>query len=243
MATVENLVRHTEFNTDPAEIDRLNSVLAVQRAASRANPYPELAQRLDWIDRAIGVLVDHKDELTAAVSEDFGNRANEQTGLIDLMGSITNLKDARSKVKIWMKPERRKTGFPFNLFGGKSYVFYQPLGVVGVVVPWNAPIGLCFIPLSNLFAAGNRAMVKLPEQIPHTSALLRKMIESVYDESEVAAFEGGIELGQAFSEQPFDHLLFTGGASVARHVLAAAAKNLTPTTLELGGKGSGIDRN
>ena len=156
--------------------------------------------------------------------------------MVDVMSPIGNLKDARRKVAAWMKPEPRRANFPFNLLGGRAYLMFQPLGVVGVVVPWNAPFALGFTPLANIFAAGNRVMIKVPEQAPRSAALIRRMIDSAYAPSEAAVFEGGPDVGREFSRMPFDHLLFTGGASIARHVMAAAAEHLVPVTLELGGK-------
>jgi coniferyl-aldehyde dehydrogenase len=123
-----------------------------------------------------------------------------------------------------------------GLFGAKAFIEYQPKGVVGIIAPWNFPINLTFAPLAGVFAAGNRTMIKPSEFTPRTSELMERMFRSAYDESEVAVFQGGAEIGSAFSKLPFDHLLFTGATSIAYHVMRAAADNLVPTTLELGGK-------
>ncbi|MDP5063443.1 MAG: coniferyl aldehyde dehydrogenase, partial [Haliea sp.] len=146
------------------------------------------------------------------------------------------LKHARKHLQKWMKPQKRPTMFPLNLLGGRSRIEYQPLGVVGVISPWNFPVNLTFGPLAGILAAGNRALIKPSEFTPATSEVMAEMVAEAWDEKEVALFTGGPEVGQAFSGLPFDHLLFTGATSVARHIMAAAARNLVPVTLELGGK-------
>ncbi|MBL4774494.1 MAG: aldehyde dehydrogenase family protein, partial [Mariprofundus sp.] len=192
--------------------------------------------RKEWLDRAIGLLVDNKNEIAEAISADFGHRSPEATLLTDVMGTIGPLKDAKKNVSVWMKSEKRKTLFPLGLFGAKARVDYQPLGVVGVISPWNFPVNLTFAPLGGIFAAGNRVIIKPSEFTPATSELMARMFAEVYDETEVAVVTGGPAVGEAFSTQPFDHLIFTGATSVARHVMRAAAENLVPLTLELGGK-------
>ena len=134
-----------------------------------------------------------------------------------------------------MKREKRST-FPFSFLGAKGEIQYQPLGVVGVITPWNFPVQLTFSPLAGIFAAGNRIMLKPSEYTPCTSELIQKLIRSNYDEEEVAVFLGGTEVGNLFSSLPFDHLLFTGSTNVAKKIMRAAAENLVPVTLELGGK-------
>ena len=136
-----------------------------------------------------------------------------------------------------MKTERRKTSPAIlGLFGAKAEVRYQPKGVVGVISPWNFPVNLTFTPLAGILAAGNRAMIKPSEYTPATSALMAQMFGGAFSEEEIAVVTGGPEVGQAFAGLAFDHLIFTGATGVARHVMKAAADNLTPLTLELGGK-------
>src|SRR5690606_33812589 len=135
-----------------------------------------------------------------------------------------------------MKPEKRKVQFPLGLLGARARVEYQPLGTVGIISPWNFPVNLTWTPLAGVFAAGNRAMIKPSEFTPATSELMARLLRQAYDETEVAVVTGGPAVGQAFSSQPFDHLLFTGATSIAYHVMRAAAENLVPLTLELGGK-------
>jgi coniferyl-aldehyde dehydrogenase len=194
------------------------------------------ATRLDRLDRAIGVLVDHQQRLVDAMSADFGHRSRQQSLFTDIAASIGPLKNARKHLARWMKPEKRKVDFPLNLLGAKARVEYQPLGVVGVISPWNFPVNLTFTPLAGVLAAGNRCMIKPSEYTPATSQVMAEIIASVFDELEIAVIVGGPQTGADFAGLPFDHLLFTGATSVARHVMRAAAENLVPVTLELGGK-------
>jgi coniferyl-aldehyde dehydrogenase len=217
-----------------AEMER---VLEKQRRAHIKDGPPSVEKRIEWLNRAIGLLVGHKDAISDALREDFGHRSMHATLLTDVSGSIGPLKHAKDSVRSWMKREKRKVSPALlGLFGAKAYVEYQPKGVVGVISPWNFPVNLTFAPLAGIFAAGNRAMIKPSEFTPRTSELMARMFRSAYDESEVAVFTGGPDVGAAFTKLAFDHLLFTGATSIAYHVMRAAADNLVPTTLELGGK-------
>ena len=183
------------------------------------------------------MLVGHKDAIADALREDFGHRSVHATMLTDVSGSIGPLKHAKEHLRKWMKREKRKVSPAIlGLFGAKAYIEYQPKGTVGIISPWNFPVNLTFTPLAGVFAAGNRTMIKPSEFTPRTSELMARMFASAYDETEVAVFTGGADVGGAFSRLPFDHLLFTGATSIAYHVMKAAAENLVPTTLELGGK-------
>ena len=192
--------------------------------------------RIDRLQRGADVLIKYNTKLVDALNTDFTCRPREVTLLTDIGAGIAPMKHAIKHVRKWMKPEKRPTMFPFNLLGGRSRVEYQPLGVVGVIAPWNFPVNMVFAPLAGVLAAGNRAMIKPSEFTPATAELLVEMIHEAYDEKEVAIFNGGAEVGQAFSALPFDHMIFTGATSIARHILAAASRNLVPVTLELGGK-------
>ena len=192
--------------------------------------------RIDRIDRAIDILVTHSESISEAMNEDFGCRPRETNLMTDVTGSIECLKHSKKHLKKWMKTEKRPTMFPLNLLGGRSSITYQPKGVVGVIAPWNFPLGMVFEPLAGVLAAGNRAMIKPSEFTPATSSLVTEIVSSAFDPNELTVFNGGPEVGQAFSTLPFDHLIFTGATSVARHIMAAAAENLVPVTLELGGK-------
>ena len=218
-------------------VPTMNAILARQKAAHLRDGPPDAAVRIDRLDRCIKLLIDYEKQITAAINADFGNRPAEVTGVTDIAGSIGPLKHAKAHLQGWMKPEKRKTTPALlGLFGAKAEVRYQPKGVVGVISPWNFPVNLTFSPLAGVLAAGNRAMIKPSEYTPKTSALMASMFASAFDEEEIAVIVGGPEVGQAFSELAFDHLIFTGATSVARHVMRAAAQNLVPLTLELGGK-------
>jgi coniferyl-aldehyde dehydrogenase len=220
---------------DPAT--RMREVLDRQKKAHLKDGPPSVEKRIEWLDKAIGLLVGHKDAIADALREDFGHRSVHASLLTDVSGSIAPLKYAKENLRKWMKREKRKvTPAILGFMGAKAYVEYQPKGVIGIIAPWNFPVNLTFTPLAGVFAAGNRCMIKPSEFTPKTSELMARMFASAYDETEVAVFTGGADVGGAFSKLPFDHLLFTGATSIAYHVMKAAAENLVPTTLELGGK-------
>lgn len=226
----------TNANHEP-DPQALQALLDAQRASYLAEGAVSLDTRHSRLDRAIALLRAYEDRLVEAMSDDFGHRSAEQSRLTDIASSIGPLKHAKAHVARWMKPEKRKVGpFPLNLLGAKARVEFQPLGVVGVISPWNFPVNLTFSPLAGIFAAGNRAMIKPSELTPATSEVMAQAIAEHFDPSELVVVTGGQEVGAAFSALAFDHLLFTGATSVAKHVMRAAAENLVPVTLELGGK-------
>jgi coniferyl-aldehyde dehydrogenase len=231
-------VSHQLESQNPSEFsdEQMQEVLRRQRAAQIADGPPAAALRIDRLDRAIGIVVDHEEAIVDALVSDFGSRSPEESLMTNVMGSIEPLKFAKKNLHRWMRSERRKVMFPLNLLGARAEVRYQPLGVIGIISPWNFPFNLTFGPLAGALAAGNRVMIKPSEFTPASSELMAQMFASVFDETEVAVFTGGPEVGQAFSGLPFDHLLFTGATSIGRHVMRAAAENLVPVTLELGGK-------
>ena len=221
----------------PDHVARMAAVLRAQKAANIAEGAPSAELRIDRIDRCIGLLIKHEQAIIRALNSDFGNRAAEVSGVTDIAGSIGPLKHAKAHLKAWMKPEKRKTTPALlGFLGAKAEVRYQPKGVVGVISPWNFPVNLTFTPLAGVLAAGNRAMIKPSEYTPATSELMAQMFAEAFSEDEIAVFPGGPEVGQAFAELAFDHLIFTGATAIARHVMKAAAQNLVPLTLELGGK-------
>lgn len=215
---------------------QMREILDKQKAAHIADGPPSADLRIDRINRAIGLLVDHREEIEECLRHDFGHRSVQQSAFTDVVSSIAPLKHARSHVKKWMRTSRRSANFPLNLLGARARVEYQPLGTIGVVSPWNFPVQLTFSPLADILAAGNRAMIKPSEFTPRTSELMKRMIETAFDETEIAVILGGPETGAEFTSLPFDHLIFTGATSIGRHVMRAAAENLVPVTLELGGK-------
>lgn len=217
--------------------EQMSGLLERQREAYLLEGVVSAATRRDRLERAIGLLNTHESRLVEAMNEDFGHRSEHQSLLTDIGGSIGPLRTAQKNLGKWMKPEKRKVGpFPLNLLGAKSRVEYQPLGVVGLISPWNFPVNLTFTPLAGILAAGNRCMIKPSEYTPATSEAMAEIFPTVFDELEIAVVIGGPQTGQDFSGLAFDHLLFTGATSIARHVMRAAAENLVPVTLELGGK-------
>ena len=220
-----------------AHLAAMTDILERQKAAHIRDGAPTAELRIDRINRCIGLLIDYQDRIAEALNADFGSRSADATALTDIAGSIGSLKHARDHVKKWMKPEKhRPTPAIVSLFGASAVVYCQPKGTVGVISPWNFPVNLTFAPLGGILAAGNRVMIKPSEFTPATSELMKEMFASAFTEEEIAVVTGGPEVGQAFSGLAFDHLLFTGATSIARHVMRAAADNLVPLTLELGGK-------
>ncbi|KAB7647570.1 coniferyl aldehyde dehydrogenase [Polymorphobacter fuscus] len=221
---------------DARDAAAMQGILSRQRAAFTAELPVSAATRKARLQRALAVLLDNKDRLVAALSEDFGHRSNEMSLVTDIMASVKPLKHAIKHLDGWMKPENRPLDFPMKLLGARARVEFQPKGVIGIISPWNFPVNLTFAPLAGVLAAGNRAMIKPSEFTPVTSELMKTMLAGAFDETEIAVITGGSEAGKAFAGLAFDHLVFTGGTGIARHVMAAAAKNLVPLTLELGGK-------
>jgi coniferyl-aldehyde dehydrogenase len=217
--------------------EQMQSVLERQRTAYLAEGVVTTATRVDRIERAINALKKNETRLVEAMSADFGHRSEHQSLFTDIASSIGPLRHAQANVDKWRKPEKRKVGpFPLNLLGAKARVEYQPLGVVGLISPWNFPVNLTFGPLGGILAAGNRCMIKPSEYTPATSAVMAEAIAEAFNEEEIAVITGGPQTGADFSGLPFDHLLFTGATSIAKHVMRAASENLVPVTLELGGK-------
>lgn len=219
------------------EIQRdLDARLALQRAAVEREPYPDVEVRKDRLRRAIDTSLKNEKRIIEALHEDFGQRPDVVCLAGDILFPVSAFRHALRHVGHWMRAEKRKADFPMGLLGARTYVFYQPLGVVGIISPWNLPFGLAYAPLAGALAAGNRAMIKPSELTPHTSAVIAEVTAKAFAPDEVTVVQGGVNVASRFSALPFDHLIFTGGASVARSVMRSAADHLTPVTLELGGK-------
>ena len=204
------------------------------REAHLADPMPELETRRDRLQRLLKGLEEREEAFIQAISKDFGQRSAFETANYDITVTLADIKYQIRNLARWMRI--RKRSVPLHLMPGRARIVPQPLGVVGVISPWNFPVFLSLSPVAGAIAAGNRVMLKPSEWTPKTSALLAELASEAFEPDEFAVFEGGIETGRAFSELPFDHLLFTGSTRVAKEVSNSAAKNLTPLTLELGGK-------
>ena len=223
-----------ELQGNTTAIERMHRIFDAQKAAFRQHPYTSAEQRIALMNPIKPMLLDNIDAWVEAVSNDFSNRAADETKLAEIMLSVEALKYNSKKLRKWMKPEKRSVSA--LSWPGKTWVEYQPLGVVGIIVPWNYPIQLAIVPVLTALAAGNRVMVKMSEATPRTGALLEKLVSAAFPEEQLAVVNGEVDVAQAFSELPFDHLLFTGSTAVGKHIMRAAANNLTPVTLELGGK-------
>ncbi|MGU9852264.1 coniferyl aldehyde dehydrogenase [Pseudomonas koreensis] len=219
-------------------LEELDRLFAAQRAAYAANPMPAAEQRQQWLKALRELLSNERQALVDAISADFSHRSADETLLAELMPSLHGIHYASRHLNGWMKSSRRKVGMAFQPASAK--VVYQPLGVVGIIVPWNYPLYLAIGPLVGALAAGNRVMLKLSESTPATGQLLKTLLGRIFPEDLVCVVLGEADIGVAFSRLRFDHLLFTGATSIGKHVMRAAAENLTPVTLELGGKSPAI---
>lgn len=216
----------------------LTEAFETLRAGYARNRMPDRAWRLDKLAALEGLLRDNVDPLADAISRDFGHRSRHETRLLEIFPAIEGIRYARRNLRRWMRPERRHVSLWFR--PGRAQVLYQPLGVVGIIVPWNYPVLLGLGPMTAALAAGNRVMLKMSEHAPETAALFARLIAQRFAPDEVAVVTGDAEVGRAFSSLPFDHLLFTGSTQIGRLVMVEAAAHLTPVTLELGGKSPAI---
>tara|TARA_B100000963_G_scaffold150490_1_gene131222 strand:- start:1196 stop:2632 length:1437 start_codon:yes stop_codon:yes gene_type:complete len=222
-------------------IQEMHRVLELQKSLNIKEGAPDINLRKDRLDRVVAMVKKYDKKIIETVNHDFGNRDSMMSAATEVASVIGPMEHAKKNLKKWMKTEKRKAaiaplGSALSLLGAKAEVRYQPKGVVGAISPWNFPMNLALAPLAGIIAAGNRVMHKPSELTPATSDLLKLMIEEYFSEEEMAVFVGDAEVGAAFSGLAFDHLIFTGGTSIAKHVMKAASENLVPLTLELGGK-------
>ncbi|MBM1193810.1 coniferyl aldehyde dehydrogenase [Pseudomonas weihenstephanensis] len=216
----------------------LHLLLDKQRQAYAAHPYPPLEQRQQWLKSLRQLLSDEREVLIDAISQDFSHRSADETLFAELMPSLHGIDYTLKHLKRWMKPSARSVDVMFQ--PASAHVMYQPLGVIGIIVPWNYPLYLAMGPLIGALAAGNRVMLKLSEFTPATGRLLKDLLGRIFPEDCVAVVLGEADVAVAFSGLAFDHLLFTGSTQVGKLVMRAAAEHLTPVTLELGGKSAAI---
>ena len=222
----------------PVEADELIRRFDALRAAQAREPWPRAEVRRDRLARVLAIVRDREAEFVAAIDRDFGHRSAHETRLAELHIVAASARHAMRQLRRWMAPRRVRT--PLELKPGRAFVVPQPLGVAGIVSPWNYPVQLALAPAVAALAAGNRVMLKPSEVTPATSSLLAEAIAARFASDEFTVVTGGAELGAAFARLPFDHLFFTGSTAVGRLVAKAAAENLTPVTLELGGKSPAI---
>ena len=214
----------------------LQKILEDQKSFFIKNGPPDYKLRLDRLNRVKDMLISNKSKIVEALDEDYGVRSLDQSLITDVYAALPAFSHAIKNLKRWMKPEKRQSNFPYGMFGARSYIHFEPLGTVGMISPWNFPFYLSIAPLAGIFSAGNQAMHKPSEFTPITADLMKSLCDEYFDEVELATVTGGIEVGEQFSSLKFDHLLFTGSGNVGKKVMQAAAQNLVPVTLELGGK-------
>jgi len=218
----------------PGSPDELGATLRRLKDAARKSGPPTADQRIEALEKLEAALLSRKQAIAAAIARDFGNRSRHETLVADLFVVLGTLKHAKAHLRDWMEPEDRETGFTF--MPATCQLIPQPLGVVGIISPWNYPVQLALAPLVTALAAGNRAMLKPSELVPETAALLHDLIADTFPPDQVTVVVGGAEVGEAFARLPFDHLVFTGSTRVGKLVMRASSENLVPLTLELGGK-------
>ncbi|PCJ50592.1 MAG: coniferyl-aldehyde dehydrogenase [Gammaproteobacteria bacterium] len=219
-------------------IDQLDDALSVQGLSFRKTPYRSYEQRISDLKNLKKMLLDNQQDFIDAMSSDFGHRSEDDSIVGDILTSVSGINYSIKHLKSWMKPKRKHIGLLFQPASGK--VIQQPLGVVGIIAPWNYPIFLSVGPLTAALAAGNNAMIKMSEFTPKTSLLLAELLANYFPKDKVAVVAGDVKIAAAFSCLKFDHLFYTGSTTVGKLVMKAAAENLVPVTLELGGKSPSI---
>ena len=221
-----------------SEQEGLRASLERLRAAWRSEPDPEPGIRRARLRALRAAMVRRKDDVAEAVRSDFGARSKHETWIAEIVTTAGAVRHMERHLERWMRPERRRVSS--TLWLARAELRRQPLGVVGVIAPWNYPFHLAVLPVATAVAAGNRVMLKPSELTPATGELLRELLVEALGDDVVAVHTGGVEVGRAFASLPLDHLLYTGSTAVGREIMKAAAENLTPVTLELGGKSPAI---
>lgn len=217
---------------------QLQQILARQRRAFLQDGPPSLSQRRADLKKLRSAILARRGEIEEVLNADFGHRSRHETAIMELMGLVTGIDYLRNNLRRFMRPTRRHVAMSMRF--GSARIEYQPLGVIGIIAPWNYPVSLALMPLATAIAAGNRAMIKPSEFTPQTSDLLVELVAEIFPENQVAVVTGDATVGAEFSALPFDHLVFTGSTPVGRVVMKAASDNLVPVTLELGGKSPAI---
>ncbi len=220
------------------QIERMKALLEAQKAAFRAERHRPLDKRKADLDRIASLCRDHADAIAEAISRDFGNRAREESVIAEIAFVIQDVAHTKKHLARWMKT--RRVGVPLTLMPGKAEIRREPKGVIGIVAPWNYPFQLAIAPLVAALGAGCRAIIKPSEYTPATAELMKRLLADAFEEDHVCVITGGPAVGEAFTQLKFDHLFYTGSTQVGRLVAKAAAENLVPVTLELGGKSPAI---
>lgn len=218
----------------PPDLQHIADTLRAQKAAYRQNPAPALSERLDRLARLRRTLVKHQDEICQAINDDYGNRSIHETKIGEIMTCLDHISYNSKHLARWIKPSKRHISAMHQ--PAKGWVQYQPLGVIGIMAPWNYPLLLSVGPLICALSAGNHAMIKISSASPRFGKVIERALAEVFPASMVAVINGGGAISDAFCRLPFDQLTFTGSTSVGKTVMAAAAENLVPVLLELGGK-------
>ena len=240
MTLAENVIPTSQplTNHGPNPGGELGGILARMRAAARKSGPPDYDTRIEHLDKLERAIVDKKHDLAKAVSMDYGNRSKHETLAAEILVIINEIKHARTHLHEWMETEPREVSWMF--LPGRAEVVMQPVGVVGIVSPWNYPVQLALAPLVGALAAGNRVMIKPSELAADAAAVIKQLIAETFAADHVTVVTGGPNVAEAFTRLPFDHLVFTGSSRLGKIVMKAAAENLVPVTLELGGKSPAI---
>ncbi|MEI6769679.1 MAG: aldehyde dehydrogenase family protein, partial [Betaproteobacteria bacterium] len=220
------------------ELETMNAVFALQKDLSKKPQALSFEHRQAQLHQLLDFVRDKRADIQTAINADFETRSAHETLGGEIMTSALEIQHTLRHLKTWMKDTR--VGVPFWLKPGKARIMHQALGCVGIIVPWNYPLYLALSPMCSALAAGNRVMIKMSEHTPHFSAFFKEEMDRMFSNEEVHVVTGGRDVAQVFSHLPFDHLLFTGSSSVGKEVMKACATNLTPVTLELGGKSPAV---
>jgi coniferyl-aldehyde dehydrogenase len=220
---------------DQAAIQELQRVFHLQKAVFLRNPYPSARQRVDLMQRVPGMLRKYRSKILQALDADFSGHSHDQGDLLEILGMFDRAKFNIDHVEKWMKPVSKASN-PVTQGDSKAYIKYQPKGVVGNMVSWNFPFDIAIGPMLDQLGAGNRVIIKPSDLSPACGLLLKEMCRETFDEDQVAVVNGGLEFARYFPTLAWDHLMYTGSGTVGRQVMLAAAANLVPVTLELGGK-------
>ncbi len=242
MSLVENsdvgATNGTKHNASADRFAELSGLLGKIKSAARKQGPPDYDTRIEHLDKLERAIITRKHDFAKAIGMDFGVRSKHETLFAEVMIVVNAIKHARAHLHEWMETEPREVSWMF--LPGRAEVVMQPLGVVGIISPWNYPMQLALAPLVSALAAGNRAMIKPSELVPDTAELLKTMITETFAPDHVSVVTGGVDVAEAFGRLPFDHLVFTGSTRLGKIVMKAASENLVPVTLELGGKSPAI---